>query len=202
MAYINSANDNFVETGEHYFVPRGTNIKEYIANQPLNVPFKKGSIGKVTDYVFKKYGAKRTSVFLDDLKDQGFTYSTLSGVTVSIDDINLVQGKDEIMAKGVKDVEKTVRYYKKGLLSDAERHQMVVGIWSKVKDEVSAKLSAQLSKNNRNPFYMMSDSGARGSLSNFTQLAGMRGLMSKPSKPSQKDIGRNSCFHYFQDCEG
>ena len=191
MAYINSANDNFVETGAHYFVPRGTNIKEYIANQPLNVPFKKGSIGKVTDYVFKKYGAKRTSVFLDDLKDQGFTYSTLSGVTVSIDDINLVQGKEEIMNKGAKDVERTVRYYKKGLLSDAERHQMVVGIWSKVKDEVSAKLSAQLSKNNRNPFYMMSDSGARGSLSNFTQLAGMRGLMSKPSKPSQKDIGKD-----------
>ena len=191
MAYINSANDNFVETGAQYFVPRGTNIKEYIANQPLNVPFKKGSIGKVTDYVFKKYGAKRTSVFLDDLKDQGFTYSTLSGVTVSIDDINLVQGKEEIMNKGAKDVERTARYYKKGLLSDAERHQMVVGIWSKVKDEVSAKLSTQLSQNNRNPFFMMSDSGARGSLSNFTQLAGMRGLMSKPSKPSQKDIGKD-----------
>ena len=191
MAYINSAKDNFVETDNRYFVPRGTDIKEYIANQPLNVPFKKGSIGAVIDYVFKKYGAKRTSVFLDDLKDQGFAYSTLSGVTVSIDDINLVQGKEEIMARGVKDVEKTQRYYKKGLLSDAERHQMVVGIWSKVKDEVSAKLSTQLSKNNRNPFYMMSDSGARGSLSNFTQLAGMRGLMSKPSKPSQKDIGKD-----------
>ena len=93
MSYINSAKDSFAETLDKYFVPRGPNIKEFIAEQPLNEPFKKKSIGKVVDYVFKKYGAKRTSVFLDDLKDQGFEYSTLSGVTVSIDDINLVEGK-------------------------------------------------------------------------------------------------------------
>ena len=191
MAYINSAKDSFDVTHEKYFVPRGTNIKEYIAALPLNVPFKKGSIGAVTDYVFKKYGAKRTSVFLDDLKDQGFNYSTLSGVTVSIDDINLVSGKDEIITKGDAEVEKCLRYYKKGLLSDAERHKMVVDIWTKIKDEVASKLNKQLSQDNRNPFFMMSDSGARGSLSNFTQLAGMRGLMSKPSKPSQKDIGKD-----------
>ena len=191
MPYINSAKDSFTETLDKYFVPKGTNIKEYIANQPLNVPFKKGTIGAVIDYVFKKYGAKRTSVFLDDLKDQGFAYSTLSGVTVSVDDINLVEGKDEIIEKGNKEVEKCARYYKKGLLSDAERHKMVVDIWTRVKEDVAKKLNAQLSLNNRNPFYMMSDSGARGSLSNFTQLAGMRGLMSKPSKPSQKDIGKD-----------
>ena len=191
MPYINSASDSYDVTLDKYFVPRGTNIKEYIASLPLNVPFKKKSIGAVADYVFKKYGAKRTSVFLDDLKDQGFQYSTLSGVTVSIDDINLVQGKEEIMAQGAKDVERCTRFYKKGLLSDAERHKMVIDIWTKVKDEVSSKLNAQLSIDNRNPFFMMSDSGARGSLSNFTQLAGMRGLMSKPSKPSQKDIGKD-----------
>ncbi len=191
MAYINSAKDTFEYTLDKYFVSRGTNIKEYIANQPLNVPFKKGTIGAVIDYVFKRYGAKRTSVFLDDLKDQGFYYSTLSGVTVSIDDINLVHGKDEIITQGDKEVEKCVRYYKKGLLSDAERHKMIVDIWTKVKDDVAKKLNDQLSIDNRNPFFMMSDSGARGSLSNFTQLAGMRGLMSKPSKPSQKDIGKD-----------
>ena len=191
MSYINSAKDSFAETLDKYFVPRGTNIREYIAEQPLNEPFKKKSIGKVVDYVFKKYGAKRTSVFLDDLKDQGFEYSTLSGVTVSIDDINLVEGKYEIIERGNKDVEKCARYYKKGLLSDAERHQKVVDIWTAVKDEVAKKLNAQLSVDNRNPFFMMSDSGARGSLSNFTQLAGMRGLMSKPSKSSQKDIGKD-----------
>ena len=191
MSYINSAKDSFAITLDKYFVPRGTNIKEFIAEQPLNEPFKKKSIGKVVDYVFKKYGAKRTSVFLDDLKDQGFEYSTLSGVTVSIDDINLVEGKYEIIEKGNKDVEKCARYYKKGLLSDAERHQKVVGIWTSVKDEVAKKLNDQLSVDNRNPFFMMSDSGARGSLSNFTQLAGMRGLMSKPSKSSQKDIGKD-----------
>ena len=191
MAYINSANDPYDRTLEKYLVPRGANVKEYIASLDLNVPFKKKSIGAVIDYVFKKYGAKRTSVFLDDLKDQGFEYSTLSGVTVSIDDINLVHGKEEIITKGDKEVEKTNRYYKKGLLSDAERHKMVVDIWSKVKDDVAGKLNNQLSQDNRNPFFMMSDSGARGSLSNFTQLAGMRGLMSKPSKPSQKDIGKD-----------
>ncbi|MCI5745368.1 MAG: DNA-directed RNA polymerase subunit beta' [Erysipelotrichaceae bacterium] len=191
MAYINSATDSFDTTPDKYFVVRGTNIKEFIANQPLNVPFKKGTIGSVIDYVFKRYGAKRTSVFLDDLKDQGFAFSTLSGVTVSIDDINLVHGKTDIISRGDKEVEMCNRYYKKGLLSDAERHKMIVDIWSSVKDEVAKKLNEQLSVDNRNPFFMMSDSGARGSLSNFTQLAGMRGLMSKPSKPSQKDIGKD-----------
>ncbi len=191
MAYINSAKDPYDTTLDKYFVPRGTNIKEFIAMQPLNTPFKKGSIAAIIDFFFKKYGAQRTSVFLDALKDQGFSFSTLSGVTVSIDDINLVHGKEEIIAKGDKEVEKCARYYKKGLLSDAERHKMVVDIWTHVKDDVSKKLNDQLSIDNRNPFFMMSDSGARGSLSNFTQLAGMRGLMSKPSKPSQKDIGKD-----------
>jgi len=191
MAYINSAKDPFDKNLDKYFLPHGSNIKEYIANAPLNEPFKKKSIGKVIDYVIKHYGAKRTSVFLDDLKDQGFSYSTLSGVTVSIDDINLVKGKEELIAEGEKKVEQVARFYKKGLISDAERHKMVIDIWTDVKKDVTDVLDAQLSKDNRNPFYMMSDSGARGSLSNFVQLAGMRGLMSKPSKPSQKDIGKD-----------
>ena len=165
--------------------------KEKEIDAMSNHPFEKKSIAKVIDYIFKHYGSKRTSVFLDDLKDQGFYYSTLSGVTVSIDDINLVQGKEEIITKGDAEVEKINRYYRKGIINDQERHKMVVDVWSKVKDQVSDKLKGQLSVDNRNPFFMMSDSGARGSLSNFTQLAGMRGLMSKPSKPSQKDIGKD-----------
>ena len=191
MAYINSAKDPFDQTLDKYFVPRGTDIREHIASLPLNAPFKKKEIGAVIDYVFKHYGAKRTSVFLDDLKDAGFYYSTLSGITVSIDDIAIVEGKEELMSEGDIEVEKINRYFKKGLISDAERHSMVIKVWTKVKEDVTDKLKTQLSRDNRNPFFMMSDSGARGQMSNIVQLSGIRGLMAKPSKPSQKDIGKD-----------
>ena len=202
MAYLNSANDSYDATPDKYFVKKGSNIKEIIAAMPLNDPFIKKHIQKIIDHVFKlnsklendeKYKDKLIPVYviLDAIKDQGFKYSTLSGVTVSVADINVVEGKQELIAEGDKLVKKITSFYKKGLLTDDERHKQIVDVWSDVKDKVEKKLKVQLQEDNRNPFFMMSDSGARGSLSNFTQLAGMRGLMSKPSKPSQKDIGKD-----------
>ena len=191
LVYLNSPKDGFETIPEKYFVPRGGNVKEIIATSELNPPFKKGDLGKIIDYVFKHYGTEETSIMLDKMKDQGFKYATVSGVTVSIDDIKVAEGKYDIIADGDKQVEQIVKFYNKGLLTDDERHNKVVKVWEKVKSEVEASLAKQLKKENRNPFFMMSDSGARGNASNFTQLAGMRGLMSKPFKPSSKDAHKD-----------
>lgn len=191
MAYLNNPKDSFDATPEKYFFPYGTDVKKAVAEMPLNGPFKKGDLGKLIDYVFKNYGTEETSIMLDKMKDQGFKYATVAGVTVSIADIKVAKGKYDIIAEGDKEVETIVRFYNKGLLTDDERHKKVCDVWQKVKDKVQKALTEQLNEDNRNPFFMMSDSGARGSVSNFTQLAGMRGLMSKPFKPSQKDLNKD-----------
>ena len=191
LAYLNNPKDGFDSTPDKYFVPRGGNVKETIATREINPPFKKGDLGKIIDYVFKHYGTEETSIMLDKMKDQGFKFATVSGVTVSIDDIKVAEGKYDIIHDGDAQVEQIVKFYNKGLLTDDERHNKVVKVWENVKAKVEALLAEQLRKNNRNPFFMMSDSGARGNASNFTQLAGMRGLMSKPYKPSSRDAHKD-----------
>ncbi len=191
LAYLNNPKDGFATTPEKYFVPRGGNVREIIASRDLNPPFKKGDLGKIIDYVFKHYGTEETSVMLDKMKDQGFKFATVSGVTVSIDDIKVAEGKYDIIHEGDSQVEQIVKFYNKGLLTDDERHNKVVKVWENVKSKVENLLAEQLKKDNRNPFFMMSDSGARGNASNFTQLAGMRGLMSKPYKPSSRDAHKD-----------
>ena len=191
LAYLNNPKDGFEKTPEKYFVPRGGNVREIIAGRELNPPFKKGDLGKIIDFVFKHYGTEETSIMLDKMKDQGFKYATVSGVTVSIDDIKVAEGKYDIIHDGDRQVEQIVKFYNKGLLTDDERHNKVVKVWEKVKSDVESSLSKQLKKENRNPFFMMSDSGARGNASNFTQLAGMRGLMSKPYKANSRDAHKD-----------
>ena len=191
LPYLNNPKDGFGATPEKYFVPRGGNVREIIASMPLNPPFKKGDLGKIIDHIFKHYGTEETSIMLDKMKDQGFKYATVSGVTVSIDDIKVAEGKYDIIHDGDRQVEQIVKFYNKGLLTDDERHNKVVKVWEEVKDKVQKSLKSQLEKDNRNPFFMMSDSGARGNASNFTQLAGMRGLMSKPYKPSSRDANKD-----------
>ena len=191
MAYLNNPKDSFDKTPEKYFLEYGSDVRSCVANMELNGPFVKGDLGKLIDFVFKKYGTEETSIMLDKMKDQGFKFATVAGVTVSISDIKVVDGKYEMISEGDKEVERITKFYNKGLLTDDERHKKVCDVWANVKKRVQKALESQLRLDNRNPFFMMSDSGARGSISNFTQLAGMRGLMSKPHKPSQKDIHKD-----------
>ena len=181
--------------GEHesFFVKKGVNIREHIAQMPLRRPFIKKDITAIIDEVFHRYHNPLTSTVLDALKDQGFKYSTVSGITVSIADVALVKGKEEILNQGDVKVERINRLAARGALTEKERHEKVVKVWSDVKDEIAKILQAQLLENPRNPIYMMSDSGARGNMSNFLQLSGLRGLMSNPNGETI-ELPIRSCF--------
>ncbi|MBU5594683.1 DNA-directed RNA polymerase subunit beta' [Amphibacillus sp. MSJ-3] len=168
-----------VETPAQYFVGKGTNIKEELAKRDLIPPFKKGILGDIIAEVFKKFKISETSKMLDRMKDLGFKYSTKAGITVGVADIVVLAEKEEILEEAQDKVEKVMKQFRRGLITEEERYERVISIWSKAKDDIQDRLMMSLSS--RNPIYMMSDSGARGNASNFTQLAGMRGLMANPA---------------------
>lgn len=179
--FINDpSSENLIATPDKYFVPMGTNIKEHIKNQKLIKPLNKKSLGKIIDEVFKHSAMSDTSLMLDKLKDQGFYYSTIAGTTVSVYDIQVPEAKYEIFEKADEKLEQIKKFYNKGKLTESERYQNVIKLWTDVKDEVQEVVRLEFEADDRNPIFIMSDSGARGSLSNFTQLVGMRGLMSNP----------------------
>ncbi|WP_278627823.1 DNA-directed RNA polymerase subunit beta' [Thomasclavelia cocleata] len=179
--FINDpSGENLIATPDKYFVPMGTNIKEHIKNQPIIKPLNKKSLGKIIDEVFKHQAMSDTSLMLDKLKDQGFYYSTIAGTTVSVYDIQVPQAKYEIFEHADEKLEQIKKFYNKGKLTESERYQNVIKLWTEVKDDVQEVVREEFEADDRNPIFIMSDSGARGSLSNFTQLVGMRGLMSNP----------------------
>ncbi|MEI3609452.1 DNA-directed RNA polymerase subunit beta' [Pseudogracilibacillus sp. SO10305] len=168
-----------IETPDKYFIDKGQDVNEAIQNAEIVLPFKKGILGDIIAEVFKKYHIAETSKMLDRLKDLGFKYSTKAGMTVGISDIVVLAEKEELLEEAQKKVDQVLKQFKRGLITDEERYSRVISIWSDVKDVIQDKLMASL--DNTNPIYMMSDSGARGNPSNFTQLAGMRGLMANPA---------------------
>lgn len=179
--YINEpTNSNLeIKTPENYFVDYGTNIKEEIKNRDLIGPFKKGILGDIIAEVFKRFKISETSKMLDRMKDLGFYYSTKAGITVGVSDIVVLAEKGEILEEAQKKVDNVSKQFRRGLITDDERYDRVIAIWSQAKDTIQQKLMASLS--DKNPIFMMSDSGARGNASNYTQLAGMRGLMANPA---------------------
>ena len=195
--YLNQVNSKSLSGDlSEFVVKKGTNIKEEIASRPLLTPFKKGDLGKIINEIFQRYDRKgnpKTSSVLDKMKDQGFKYATVAGFTVSIFDITVVEGKEEILAEGDKKVEQLAEMYRKGYLTEEERHTQVCNVWNAALEKVNANLKAQFSKNTRNNIYMMSDSGARGKFSNISQLAGMRGLMGNTSGGTI-ELPVKSCF--------
>jgi len=113
------------------------------------------------------------------MKDLGFKYSTKAGITVGVADIVVLPEKQEILEKAEEKIANVMKQFRRGLITDEERYDRVISIWSSAKDEIQKRLMDSLDI--RNPIFMMSDSGARGNASNFTQLAGMRGLMANPA---------------------
>ncbi|WP_416148172.1 DNA-directed RNA polymerase subunit beta' [Salipaludibacillus sp. HK11] len=168
-----------IETPDKYFVPKGTDIKKEIQSRDLVLPFKKGFLGDIIAEVFKKFKISETSVMLDKMKDLGFYHSTRAGITIGVSDIVVLKDKQDILDDGEEKVQKVMKQFRRGLITEEERYDKVIEIWSKSKDVIQTKLLGTLDKTN--PIFMMSDSGARGNASNFTQLAGMRGLMANPS---------------------
>ncbi|WP_284141007.1 DNA-directed RNA polymerase subunit beta' [Virgibacillus sp. LDC-1] len=168
-----------VRTPEKYFVEKGTNIKEEIKAREIVKPFKKGFLGDIIAEVFKRFKISETSKMLDRMKNLGFRYSTKAGMTVGVSDIVVLAEKDEILIEAQEKVDRVLKQFRRGLITEEERYDRVIAIWSQAKDTIQDKLMDSL--DNRNPIFMMSDSGARGNASNFTQLAGMRGLMANPA---------------------
>lgn len=168
-----------VRTPDKYFVESGTDIKEEIKNREIINPFKKGFLGDIIAEVFKRFKISETSKMLDRMKDLGFSYSTKAGMTVGVSDIVVLGEKEEILIEAQNKVDKVLKQFRRGLITEEERYDRVIAIWSQAKDTIQDRLMESLDA--RNPIFMMSDSGARGNASNFTQLAGMRGLMANPA---------------------
>ena len=186
FAFINEPTDDNIQniTPNKYFLEKGTNIPEAIKEMPLVKPFAKGTLEKIIAQVFKRYKTTETSTMLDNLKDLGFKYSTISGITVSMADVETSQKKPEIVAEAQKTVDKINKQYKRGLITDEERYNNVISTWNNATDQVKAELEGLSHTDVDNPIFIMMNSKARGNISNFTQVAGMRGIMAKPDGTS------------------
>ena len=139
----------------------------------------KKQLGKIIDRCVKKHGTAVTSEVLDKIKAQGFKYSTRSAITVSVSDAVIPPKKAEILAEAEKKVDTITKQYRRGLMSDDERYKKVISTWNEATDKVADALKDNLDK--YNPIFMMADSGARGSMNQIRQLAGMRGLIANTS---------------------
>ncbi|WP_283164778.1 MULTISPECIES: DNA-directed RNA polymerase subunit beta' [unclassified Lysinibacillus] len=154
-------------------------LRKHFASVPVVNPFRKKFLGNIIAEVFKRFHITETSKMLDRMKNLGFKYSTRAGITVGVSDIVVLPDKGEILAEAQEKVDKVQAQFRRGFITEDERYDRVISSWSAAKDEIQSKLMKSLEKTN--PIFMMSDSGARGNASNFTQLAGMRGLMANPA---------------------
>ncbi|MDU6650714.1 MAG: DNA-directed RNA polymerase subunit beta' [Staphylococcus epidermidis] len=185
FAYINEPSQANLErtTPDKYFVDPTQlgegGLKEYFDNTVLIEPFNKKFLGNIIAEVFNRFSITDTSMMLDRMKDLGFKFSSKAGITVGVSDIVVLPDKQDILDEHEKLVERVTKQYNRGLITEDERYNAVVEIWTDAKDQIQGELMQSLEKTN--PIFMMSDSGARGNASNFTQLAGMRGLMAAPS---------------------
>ncbi len=150
----------------------------------INELLRKKKIIETIGMIYNKVGNLETARFLDDLKELGFKYATLGGLSVNIDDIEVPDSKNDIIKEALKKVEAIEKSKARGIISENERYNKVIDIWTHVRDEVKRDLMHNLtrSKQGFNSLHMMIDSGARGSAEQVSQLAGMRGLMQKPQK--------------------
>jgi DNA-directed RNA polymerase subunit beta' len=151
----------------------------------------KGKVENLIAQAFRRLGTYRTSVFLDDLKRMGFEYASLSGMTVSVDDMVIPPEKEVLVEQAQKEVERIWKEYEKGLITNGERYNKVIDTWTRTTSEVGEVMFERLQseQDGFNPVFMMADSGARGSQEQIRQLAGMRGLMAKPQKRITGQIG-------------
>ncbi len=221
--YINEVRDGWnVKLPDEYFVEYGTDIPAYIAAMPEHKAVSKKALGEVIAEVYTRYankpenqagdiegqpyhGEDQTFVYFDRIKDNGFKFSTVAGMTISLDDIKVAPNKQEYVEEGRAQADTLMRLYHRGLLTEPEWERQLVDLWGGIKDKIGDELMASLPK--KNPINMMAVSGARGNKSHFTQLAGIRGLMSKPTQAkSAKGYQRSiievpiySCFREGQN---
>ncbi len=181
--YINDSSKENAEgvTPLKYFLKPGTDIKKAISEMELVKPFGKSTLTSLIDQIYKRYQTTETSIMLDKLKDLGFKYSTISGISIGIGDIIESKNKPAILEEAQKKVDTVNKQYKRGLITNKERYEKVVEAWNEARDRIALELEEIINTNKDNPIAMMIDSKARGTLGNYNQMAGMRGLMMKPT---------------------
>jgi DNA-directed RNA polymerase subunit beta' len=161
----------------------------------VNKTLKKKELGNLIDVVYRRAGNKATVIFADKLKDVGFEFATRAGISISIKDMVIPSKKAQLLEDAQKQVSDIQKQYNNGVITDGERYNKVVDIWAEVQDEIGGavikglstevygkdKEGKEISGPSFNPIFIMADSGARGSEQQIRQLAGLRGLMAKPS---------------------
>ncbi len=160
----------------------------------VNKVMKKKDLGRLIDMAYRLAGAKKTCIMADRLKNLGYYHATLAGISISINDMHIPANKRKILKKAQEEVAEVQRQYAEGLITDGERYNKVIDIWTRATDEVAKEMMKDISTEffetadgkkvegpSFNPIFVMADSGARGSKDQIRQLAGMRGLMAKPS---------------------
>lgn len=145
----------------------------------VNLELNKKNVGQIVTSCYKRFGHDTTIKLLDSLKELGFEYATLGGISIAIDDLEIPEEKKESIAEAKQEVAKVEDQYRKGVITDGERYNKIIDIWTHTTDKVSDLVFKKM--DSFNPIFMMADSGARGSRLQVRQLAGMRGLMAKPS---------------------
>ncbi|MDV3205428.1 MAG: DNA-directed RNA polymerase subunit beta' [Weeping tea tree witches'-broom phytoplasma] len=180
-----------IQTPDIYFISRGANINTFLSNIPLTEPFKKRFLSMIIDRVFKRSNITETAKMLDDIKDLGFKYSTMSGITIAHSDINVHSKKQELLEQVENKIIEIEKWYDNGFLTISEKKSLVIQEWKNVRDKIQEGLMKEFDRDNH--LFMISDSGARGNASNFSQLSGMRGLMHSPTN-NQLEIPVKSSF--------
>src|SRR5262249_10209294 len=170
-----------------------TTVGRVILNEhmPKGMPYVNGTLKKrglqsVVNYCHLRLGHKETVRMLDKVKDLGFLYATKAGISIGIDDLVTPPQKVNLVAQAQSDVVEVENQYKEGIITNGERYNKVIAIWSDVTEKVAEAMFVEMNEREAqsgelNPILVMADSGARGSKQQIRQLAGMRGLMAKPS---------------------
>ncbi|RJE83042.1 DNA-directed RNA polymerase subunit beta' [Paenibacillus sp. 1011MAR3C5] len=180
--YINEATKvNLLQgTPDKYFVyEKGADLQKFIDDLATPGAVGKDYLGQIIAECFRQYHTTLTAVILDRIKQLGFTYSTKAGITIGVADVIIPKEKVEIMKASDEKVATVMNQYRRGLITNEERYDRIIGIWSKCKDEITEVLMKSMDRYNN--IMLMVDSKARGNKSQITQLGGMRGLMANPS---------------------
>ena len=182
--------DNQFDLEEKKFIPGRqiitTTVGKVLFNKVLppefgfvNKDLNKNRVGDIVSECYKRFGHSRTITLLDDIKKLGFEMATLAGISIGINDLQIPKEKEAVLKEAREEVAKVEEQYRKGIITDSERKSKIIDIWTHTTDKISDLLFKGMES--FNPIFMMADSGARGSRLQIRQLAGMRGLMAKPS---------------------
>ena len=183
--YINDVEgDSLKRTPDRCFVDFGTDIKKHIKTQPIAPEFNKKNLSKVIAEVFARYKTEGSSEVLDAIKDLGFEYSTVAGMTISLSDINVAPHKQHFVEEAKAKADVLQNLLKRGQLTLPEWEKHFSKLWADTTNAIGDDVMNNLPR--KSPINMSSVSGARGNKSNFTQLAGMRGLMGRPTQSKSK----------------